>query len=354
MKRLLGTVLALLLLTACGAADTAALPAGPTPVPTPAASPAADTVTVTDLPPGEMLPLEGPALDYDEIRSIELWGTEPAELIGDYFTVCRDGLWGLMRADGTELLPCLAGMPVTCCGLHWHWDAPIGWDEMDAYTAALRATNDGELEGGHDGGGRQFFYDVDRAALRVLPAALGTIRDVDAAETAHFGTLLPVCPRHAVTGTGNPDLLGDPVGDWFFIDAGSGEQVHVTAQQAVTAAGWFYDEALAPVQLDGEDWAYVDRSGALVTGAVYAPVYAETCRWDDALGDYVYTVPCLASPLQNGYAAVRRADTGGWGLLDAAGAETVPAVYAGCAWDGTVLWLRLDSQSPWQAYTPAA
>ena len=26
----------------------------------------------------------------------------------DYYTMCRDGKWGLMRSDGTEVLPCRA------------------------------------------------------------------------------------------------------------------------------------------------------------------------------------------------------------------------------------------------------
>ena len=26
----------------------------------------------------------------------------------EYYTMCRDGKWGLMRSDGTEVLPCRA------------------------------------------------------------------------------------------------------------------------------------------------------------------------------------------------------------------------------------------------------
>ena len=38
-----------------------------------------------------------------------------------YFTVSRDGLWGLIRADGEEVLPCEAPVPITRCGGGWHW-----------------------------------------------------------------------------------------------------------------------------------------------------------------------------------------------------------------------------------------
>ena len=80
-------------------------------------------------------------------------------------------------------------------------------------------------------------------------------------------------------------------------------------------ASFFFDEVLAPVQLE-TGWAYLNRDGNILTEAVYEPTYTDSIR--DA-------TPTLAAPLQNGYAAVSR--DGLWGLLNANGAEALPCAY---------------------------
>ena len=81
----------------------------------------------------------------------------------------------------------------------------------------------------------------------------------------------------------------------------------------------------------GGDWAYVNRSGDLVTEAVYEPV------WHNGGKD---NPPVYAACLQNGYAAVCR--DGQWGLMDSTGAEIIPCEHPGIAWEGTTLWVKAD------------
>lgn len=376
MKRLLGTVLVLLLLTACGPGDNAAPPAVPTSAPAqnqaadpaPTATPAADAVLAPDLPPDVLVPLEGPALDYDEIRPIVQEGLDPPDTVSGYYTVCQNGLWGLIRADGAEVLPCKAAAPVRRCELgHWMWwdaqpDMGGEWEQTDA---ALRQSGDGSLEPGHGGWSGQFFFDLTRGEpclysgmdglFRIAPA--GTPNLLPAARAGRLdpaNALLPLADCYEQADEFVGIVPGETESGLYYYDTAAGVKVPVQAEEPVTAAGFFYDEALAPVRPGKGNWAYIDRGGVPVTAAVYAPVYNEAYTYNDDLGDWQAGEPTMAAPLRGGYAAVCRADTGGWGLLDAGGTEIVPAVYAGCAWDGTVLWLRLESQSPWQAYMPAA
>ncbi len=370
MKRLLCTALAMLLLTACGAGDTgtAAPSATPTPAPTPAptASPAAEPTAAPDLPQG-FAAVTGATLAYDDIRPVVQQGLDPPDMVRGYFTVCQDGLWGLMRADGTEVLPCAATAPVRRCEQgHWMWDTPlVVGEEREQTDAVLQQNGDGSLEPGHGGWIGQFFFDLTRGEPclyhgmdgRFFFTPVGTpdlLPETCAERLDPAAALLPLADRREQEDEFAGTVPGEAESDLYYYDTAAGTKVTVQTEEPVTAAGFFYDEALAPVRLGEGNWAYIDRSGALVTEAVYAPVFDEAYAYNDALGIWRAAEPMMAAPLRGGYAAVRRADTGGWGLLDAAGAEAVPAVYAGCVWDGTVLWLRPDAQSPWQAYTPAA
>ena len=106
---------ALLLLTACTPQNAA-----PSDVQPASAAPAAE---------GTPAPTSAsqPGLPYDEIRTAVRYDSTPARPCEGYFTMSQNGLWGLMRADGTELLPCQGSSPVSNCGAagEWIWNAPV-------------------------------------------------------------------------------------------------------------------------------------------------------------------------------------------------------------------------------------
>ena len=51
------------------------------------------------------MPTDADVLDYDDIRLIAYERAFQPYPETDYYTMCKDGLWGLMRSDGTEVLP---------------------------------------------------------------------------------------------------------------------------------------------------------------------------------------------------------------------------------------------------------
>ena len=136
-----------------GTAEAAATPA-----------PIADTVQ----PPQGLVETGAAVLDYDEIRLIDYFREYQPYPDTDYYTMCRDGKWGLMRSDGTEVLPCRASEPLFECSWnahHWHGylDGLFGSPDYEAaYKAAsqtLTESGDGRLCAEHDGGGyRQFVF----------------------------------------------------------------------------------------------------------------------------------------------------------------------------------------------------
>ena len=357
MKRRLQTLralpalaLAAALLAACAPAQLAATPA-PAASATPAATPAP---TASPAVTAEPSPTPEPGLDYDEMRNVALHDAVPSTVLEGYFTVGKDGKWGLIRADGTELLPCRADTPVGSCGQHWIWGVTgMSWDEIDACTAELEQQGEPGICGGHGLSTICFVYDwdvpgLDHTALDTkgykayiagdAPRGLMDITD-EMWET--YGDLLPVYGAHELGGGGGPVYPSEPV----VSVRGDGAQViyrYVSREgwgmlpAEVQTAGYFFDEALAPIQLTGGSWAYLGRdSQEPVTDAVYDATYDRTR--DPDTGDFT-AAPLYAAPLQNGYAAVRRGDA--WGLLDSAGTEVIPCAEPGVAWEGTTLWVR--------------
>lgn len=298
-------------------------------------------------------------LDYDEIRTIAVYSASPAVPCEGYFTMSKDGLWGLMRADGTELLPCTASAPVSSCGMdqHWIWDnsqEPMSWEALEELSAELNASGDGSICPGHGGSGDLFFYDLDsegRDPYALDPSALrwyrlgtpGEVFPMDEELWSVYGEMIPVFSAHEEGEEGDPKYPSDPVENsdgslyWYMRKDGSGSYI-AGAKQAL----WFFDEEMAPVQI-GELWAYVNRSGEVVTDTIYSPTWATESITED-------TAPCYAACLQNGYAAVCR--NGQWGLLDSTGEEVVPCENSGVAWEGTNLWIK--GQDGWyNAQLPA-
>ena len=352
--RMYPAVLAVLL-AGCGLLPASAPAATPNPVvtPGPALTPAPEPAATST--PEPQAAADAEVLDYDEMRSVAVYGTTPPTMMEGYFTVSKDGKWGLIRADGTELLPCLAPEPVANCGngQHWMWTVPgMGWEEQDAWTARLEAQGEQGVCPGHGGSSLLFFYDLDApgkdihaldlSALRAYvssdgPGNIVTVTD-EMWET--YGDLLPIFSAHEEGEEGDPRYPGSPV----IAENGDGS---TSKYRYVSREGWsfdvpnaqmacfFFDEPLAPVQKPG-GWTYVDRSGNCLPGdTYYDPTYAAGPVQDS---DNPATEPYYAAMLQNGYAAVRQMDS--WGLLGPDGTEVKKKKKMGVAWDGTTLWIK--------------
>jgi len=291
-------------------------------------------------------------LDYDEIRTIAIYSASPAIPCEGYFTMSKDGLWGLMRADGTELLPCVSAAPVSGCGMEQHWiwgnnEDPLSWEEIENLSGKLDVSGDGTICLGHGGGGDMFFYDLDSEGRDIHALDLSALRwyrmgtpgDVLPMEEdlwSKYGLILPVFSAHEEGEEGDPVYPSEPVEDehgslyWYLRKDGSGLII-----PGVKKALWFLAEELAPVQIE-EKWAYVNRKGEIVAKAQYSPTWGTESVMED-------TEPCYAACLQNGYAAVCR--EGRWGLLDFSGKEVISCENQGVAWEGTNLWIK--AQDGW-------
>ena len=167
MKRMVCAVMALLL-TGCaaGQVQSSAPVTDGQPAATPETAATAETAesaaapAPTTAPPQGLVPTDADVLDYDDIRLIGYERAFQPYPETDYYTMCKDGLWGLMRSDGTEVLPCSAPQPLVECfieGRRWHgYQDNLPWDEMLAeekrINVLLRESGDGMLCAAHDGG----------------------------------------------------------------------------------------------------------------------------------------------------------------------------------------------------------
>lgn len=334
----------LLALAGCGPAASQ-----PAPAATPTAAP---TPSPTPLP----TPSPAPGLDYDEIRTPVSYACDPSAPCEGYFTMSRDGLWGLLRADGTEVLPCRATTPVSRCGAgdHWIWSPEEGmdWDAFDALSASLTEAGDGALCPGHGGYSMGFFYNLDtpgldryavdtRGVACYIMATPGDVVEMEEKYWDSYGDPIPVYNAH-LDGDGGMSWPAAPTEEpysyWYMSREGWGLYPLLDGEQLKpTQAGWFFDQALAPVEKDGV-WGYLDRNGNVCTGMVYDPV-CDAVR-EPTNGGWTDT-PARAACLQNGYAAVCR--QGKWGLLGADGTEVIPCEKAGVAWEGTRLWVKEEN-----------
>lgn len=332
-----------LLLTGCSD-DHAPSQTMTTPQPETGAAPAFEPSPATT-------PEQEPGLEYDEIRTIAINSAYPALPCQGYFTMSKDGLWGLMRADGTEILPCKSSFPVFACGTepHWRWEDssnPTDWESFYALSDQISSAGDGTLcTGEHGAQAVSFFYalnapgrdkyGVDPSALRVYESGSpGSCKEMDDSYWNIYGDTLPVYNADLLGGSGDPSYPSVPIEKedggiyWYINRNGSGLFV-----PQCKMALWFLDESLAPIQQES-GWAYMSSQKGFVTQAVYQPTWCY-----DENGSPVY-----AACLQNGYAAVCR--EGQWGLLDASGTEVIPCENAGVAWEGTHLWIK--EENGWQ------
>lgn len=361
MKKVLLSILSALLLAGCAAGAVSGGADAPDVSPTaapevPATTETAETVETAATPaptpdaPQGLVPTGAAVLDYDEIRLIDYsreWQTYPD---ADYYTMCKDGKWGLMRSDGTEVLPCRAPEPLFECNWnahHWHGylDGLYGMANYDAVSIAsaqkLAEGSDGYLCAEHDGGGYRGFVYLQDNTLRVYCGSLGPGQlDVptDGYMLLYSGRVDGFVPAR--------DGEVEPESDGWVNFIGSDRYVYRNrSNQAAngyiyTAADCFFDAPLAPAQRDGK-WVYLDTTGHEVTDLCYDGVYQPYRYTDKPL---VYT---RAAPLLSGYAVVSRGEK--FGLLDSAGAEFVPCEYDGLVWDGGTAWVK--QADGWHEYT---
>ncbi len=305
----------------------------PSPTPSPAAPAETEEPATSSAAPSEQpaLHLSETACSWDAMQPVGIWGSTPMRSEPGYYTVCRDGLWGLITADGQQLLDCVNERPIDICDKdEWICEALQTYttEEHPDAIALQQATGrplclpHGVLHG-------RYYYDTDAQEVRRYSVLDGSsfCEAASEADWAVFGDWLPVYP----TRMKDEYDLGPAEGGWLYVNA-AGEQLRPrnAAGEEPDAAGWFFAEALAPVSFDGR-WAYTDRSGNLVTAAVYEPIWHSGGEGETA--EY-------AACLQNGYAAICR--DGKWGLLDATGAEVIPCEYPGVAWEGTTLWVKAE------------
>lgn len=183
MKKVLSPLLSALLLAGCAAgADVPTVQ--PTAVPetpdTAQSSGTAETAGAAAAPQG-LIPTDAPVLYYDDIRLIAYAREFQTYPDTDYYTMCRDGKWGLMRSDGTEVLPCRAPYPLFECGWnahHWHgYTDGMTWEEIEPLqeqlNAQLKETGDGVLCDAHDGGGYRMFVYLQDASVYVYAGSIG-------------------------------------------------------------------------------------------------------------------------------------------------------------------------------------
>ena len=324
----------------------------------PASGTAGQAAPPLDLPYEKIQPVADHATPYPYL-ACGFDGSGPV-----YYTMCRGGLWGLMREDFTVVLECRAPQPVTRCHLgHWSWGSDgMNWDELDAVNARLSETGDGALEVGHGGSGTLFYWDVDASApgfCRTGEAAQAP-SPVTAADYERYGVFLPVQLSVMAESEMTGGLYPQPIDSAFcynFAGPAEADAPHLLTEEAYEAVGWFR-EGLGSVYKNGKT-AYLNAEGRAVTDCLYDGVWAARCATqsvlDEKTGTYadevVYARPGCGYPLRSGYAPVCR--DGLWGFLNADGAEAVPCryEYACPTPDGLAL---VRENGVWSLVEPAA
>ena len=231
-------VLSALLLAGCTAGTDVPGSVTPTAVPTPAAAETGETAEAAATaaptadavqPPQGLVETGAAVLDYDEIRLIDYFREYQPYPDTDYYTMCRDGKWGLMRSDGTEVLPCRASEPLFECSWnahHWHGylDDLFGSPDYEAaYKAAsqtLTESGDGRLCAEHDGGGYRQFVCLQDDKTYLYSGSMGPgqfITLTDDILRLFSGSTNGLVPAQSGTTTHESDEWYNFVGDGLYV-----------------------------------------------------------------------------------------------------------------------------------------
>ena len=293
MKRIL-CALAILLLAGCASrpADVIGTPAPTTtPAKTPETAPTSQPDQTDETAASEYTAIQ---LQQQDTRSGQLLAQDGLATDG-YYTMYMDGKWGLMKSDGTVLLPCISDRPIERCPngcLRWHFlstSAPMDDAERSSYEAALAAENAGTLcTGEHDGQSYTWTYDINTGRVCKSAGMMGGAAELNDGD-ALYGDYLPCVRSVWTSGNGDPNYYTTAEGGGIVFANSDGDLLNGITY---ASAGCFYDQPLAPVKI-GDKWAYLDRKGNQVTQAVYDAVYGGLDFYED------YT-PKYASPLLNG------------------------------------------------------
>lgn len=341
-KTICASVLALcFLLSACAPAPSSSSAPGPSSSSTASSLPSVSEDTAAPAAPAAQ-PLD---LPYEKIQPVVDYATPYPYLgcgfdgIGPvYYTMCQNGLWGLMRDDFSVVLECLSPQPVTRCyrgHLSWSNDQ-LSWQELDAIDARLAETGDSGLETGHGGGGMLFYWDMDTSApgIAMMGDSLQAPSPVTAAHYEQYGAFLPVqlsiITESEMTGELYPDAIDD-VFCYNFAGPAAADTPHLLTEETYEAVGWFR-EGIGSVYKDGKT-AYLNAEGQPVTDFIYDDVWAvrydTQIVLDEQTGTYTETIahtyPGSGYPITDGYAPVCR--DGLWGFLNAEGEEVVSCRY---------------------------
>jgi len=335
MKRLALFSALLLALTGCSPAPQQPAPATPEHAATGETAETADPVQEsTSVIPDMLQAVDLPVLPYDEIRLVYHYALFDPPVSG-YYTMSRNGRWGLMRNDGSMVLPCEFDAPIAMCS-DGTPQAPAWiasregadedfWETTGQYLASV---GEGRLcDTAHCGPGYEYyFWDESARQMFAYHGSLGP------SEPTHIspgmqesrGWWFPCRPGTLTQESWGLDVAYDQNALYRYRSAEGTPLNNYEYQQAEL----FYNGALLAAARRGSKWVYLDGSGREVTAPVYDPVYGSV--WNDT--DF-------ASPLLNGYAAVSR--DGKFGLLDSAGLEYLPCEASGVAWDGGLGWVKL-------------
>jgi len=198
MKRIL-CALAILLLAGCASrpADVIGTPAPTTtPAQTPETAPTSQPDQTDETAASKYTAIQ---LQQQDTRSGQLLAQDGLATDG-YYTMCMDEKWGLMKSDGTVLLPCISDRPIERCAngcLRWHFlstSAPMDDAERSSYEAALAAENAGTLcTGEHDGQSYTWTYDINTGRVCKSAGMMGGAAELNDGD-ALYGDYLP-CVR---------------------------------------------------------------------------------------------------------------------------------------------------------------
>lgn len=280
-------------------------------------------------------------LPYDEIRLVYHFTLFDPPLSG-YYTMSQNGRWGLMRNDGSMVLPCEFDQPIAMCSdsapqqpawLAFKEDADASfWTSAGQY---LTTVGEGRIcHAEHCGPGYElYFWDesADQMFAYIGNLGPGMPTHISPGQQESRGWWFPTQPGTLIQESWGLDVNYDAGASFRYRSAEGTALNNYEYQQAEL----FYNGALLAAARRGDKWVYLDGYGKEVTSPVYDPVY-----WN------IWADTGYASPLLNGYAAVSR--DGKYGLLDSAGLEYLPCEYQGIVWDGGLGWLKLDDG--WHAF----